>query len=569
MAPRGRTYGMAISNDPNWWRQAVVYQVYPRSFADSNGDGIGDIAGVTSRVGYLAALGVDAVWLSPFYPSALADGGYDVDDYRDVDPKLGTLADFNQMVAALHGAGIRVVIDIVPNHTSDRHLWFTEALAAGRGSEARERYIFRDGLGENGELPPTDWESIFGGPAWIRVSDGQWYLHNFAVEQPDLNWDHPDVQPEFLKTLKFWADRGVDGFRIDVASMLAKDLSAQPLPTWAEIKNPKLWGPGQHPLWDRDEVLDIYREWRELFNQYDPPRVAVAEAFVPPDRKHLYAAADGLGQIFNFDLLFSNYNINEYREVIERNLRLSEQSGSSNTWVLSNHDQVRHLTKMGLPPEPPRDNPLESVTARLWDLNAGKTIKFDEARGARRARAAIMLLFALPGSTYIYQGEELGLPSVTGIPDSARQDPTFFTNPGVDVGRDGCRVPLPWVAGAPSCGFGPTTASHLPQPANWGNYAVDVESADAGSFLNFYRQAIALRRELQTAERLDWLDAEAGKDVLAFERPAPAAGGKRWLCASNFGTTPMPMPAGELLLASQPLPDPAQLPGETTVWLAR
>ena len=262
-----------------WWRQAVVYQVYPRSFADADGDGLGDLPGIVSRVDHLAELGVDAVWLSPFYPSALADGGYDVADYRDVDPRLGTLDDFDAMVDALHARGIRIVVDIVPNHTSDLHEWFQEALAAGRGSAARERYIFREGKGADGAEPPTDWVSVFGGSAWERVADGQWYLHNFAIEQPDLNWDHPEVRADFVRTLRFWSDRGVDGFRIDVAHMLTKDLT-EPLPSRAELA--ELPFDGQHPLIDRDDVHEIYAEWRRVFNEYDPPRTAVAEAWVEP-----------------------------------------------------------------------------------------------------------------------------------------------------------------------------------------------------------------------------------------------------------------------------------------------
>ncbi|MCL1801406.1 MAG: glycoside hydrolase family 13 protein [Promicromonosporaceae bacterium] len=585
--------------DPNWWRQAVVYQIYPRSFADSNGDGIGDIPGITSRVDYLKNLGINAVWLSPFYPSALADGGYDVDDYRDVDPKLGTLEDFDEMVSALHAVGIKVVVDIVPNHTSNRHVWFQAALKAAPGSPERARYVFRDGLGPNGDLPPADWESFFGGPAWRRVPDtapgghpkgGQWYLHMFAPEQPDLNWDNPEVREDFLKTLRFWSDRGVDGFRVDVASMLTKDLSANPLPSWAEIQDGTLWAPGRHPLWDRDEVFDVYHGWRQVFNEYDPPRTAVAEAFVPPDRTHKYATQEGLGQIFNFDLLQANYNAAAFRKIITSHLKFAAQTKSSNTWVLSNHDQVRHVSRYGLPNNPPGAR--EGHMGRQWDLHGGKNMSINAEQGLRRGRAAIMLLLALPGSTYLYQGEELGLPQVTGIPDHARQDPTFFTNPGVDVGRDGCRVPLPWQADAPAFGFGTSrgprgvakassggeTTSHLPQPEYWGDFAVDVELADPDSTLRFYQKAIKLRQQLEAPEEtLTWLDpdvelpgisAAAANDVLLFSRP-PVADGSTWVCVSNFGTDPVPMPKGEVLLASGPLPNPGELPGETTAWLRR
>ena len=304
-----------LSAAPDWWRQAVVYQVYPRSFADTDGDGLGDIRGITSRVPYLAELGVDAVWLSPFYPSDLADGGYDVADYRDVDPRLGTLADMDELIAQLHAHGIRVVVDIVPNHTSDRHAWFQEALAAGRGSAARARYIFREGTGPDGGEPPTDWVSIFGGSAWERVEDGQWYLHNFDVSQPDLDWSNPAVRADFVTTLRFWSDRGVDGFRIDVAHMLTKDLS-EPLPSRAELE--ALPQDGSHPMIDRDDVHEVYAEWRAVFNSYDPPRTAVAEAWVHPSRVPLYASADSLGQAFNFDLLEADFDPAEQLRRLER-----------------------------------------------------------------------------------------------------------------------------------------------------------------------------------------------------------------------------------------------------------
>ena len=290
-----------------WWRQAVVYQIYPRSFADSDGDGVGDLGGIISRITYLASLGIDAIWLSPFYPSALTDGGYDVDDYRDVDPQLGTLTDFDEMTAGLHGCGIKVIIDIVPNHTSNRHAWFRESLAGPKGSPARDRYIFRDGRGPDGAQPPSDWPSMFGGPAWTRVPDGQWYLHLFAAEQPDLNWANREVRDDFLATLRFWSDRGVDGFRVDVAHGLAKDLTEpfEPLPAEPNPGDQPV-PHGAHPLWDRDEVHDIYAEWRQVFNQYDPPRVGVAEAWVHPSRRTRYTSLAKLSQAFNFDLLETN-----------------------------------------------------------------------------------------------------------------------------------------------------------------------------------------------------------------------------------------------------------------------
>ncbi|WP_197717336.1 glycoside hydrolase family 13 protein [Glycomyces terrestris] len=539
----------------DWWRQATVYQIYPRSFADANGDGVGDLPGITSRVGYLAELGVDAVWLSPFYPSALADGGYDVDDYRDVDPRLGTLDDFDAMVAALHGAGIKLIVDIVPNHSSNRHEWFQAALAAPKGSPERDRYVFRDGLGEDGELPPADWVSMFGGPAWTAVGDGQWYLHLFAPEQPDFNWRSEEVRADFLKTLRFWSDRGVDGFRVDVAHALAKDLPAD-LPSQAELEAMDK-ATGLHPLWDRDEVHDIYAGWRRVFNEYDPPRIAVAEAWVnPPARRARYASAEGLGQAFNFDLLEADFDAGAFRSIITDNLEQAAASGSSTTWVFSNHDVVRHATRYGLPPngdEPRKYN-------RAWLLSRGTEPELDAARGLRRARAATLLMLALPGCAYLYQGEELGLGEVAAIPDEARQDPTFFRSPGVDVGRDGCRVPLPWTVEGPSFGFGAGPA-HLPQPDWFGKLSVEAEAGDEGSTLSLYREALALRRELQTDETLEWVRYPS-ESVLHFRR----ANG--WEAVANFGAETLPLPEGRVLLASGPF-DAGELPGETTVWLRR
>ncbi|WP_029150187.1 glycoside hydrolase family 13 protein [Microbacterium indicum] len=537
----------------DWWRQAAVYQIYPRSFADANGDGIGDLTGITSRIPYLQELGIDAVWLSPFYPSALADGGYDVADYRDVDPKIGTLDDFDEMSRALHAAGIRLIVDIVPNHSSDLHAWFQEALAAPAGSPARDRYVFRDGRGENGELPPADWESVFGGPAWTRTPDGQWYLHLFAKEQPDFNWQNEEVREDFRRTLRFWSDRGVDGFRIDVAHGLAKDLT-DPLPSAAEIA--RITEPGRNPLWDRDEVHEIYQDWRRVFDEYDPPRIAVAEAWVATPRRPRYARADGLGQAFNFDLLQAPFAAGPFRDIVTENLALSAESESSTTWVFSNHDRVRHATRYGLPLI--LDAADSGEQTRDWLLRGAPEAELDRDLGLRRARAATLFELALPGSAYLYQGEELGLHEVGDIAPEARQDPTFFHSPGVDVGRDGCRVPLPWTREGASFGFGSGEA-HLPQPAWFGDASVEAEDDDASSTLNLYRRALALRHELQTGEELEWIEALTGGDVLAFRRP------NGWTCVTNFGDEAVALPAGELLLASGPVDD--ELPAATTVWL--
>lgn len=544
-----------LANDPTWWRQATVYQIYPRSFADANGDGIGDLAGITSRIPYLAELGVDAVWLSPFYPSALADGGYDVDDYRDVDPKLGTLADFDVMIAALHASGIRLIVDIVPNHSSNRHVWFQEALASPRGSAARDRYIFRDGEGPDGTEPPSDWQAMFGGSAWEPVGDGQFYLHLFAPEQPDFNWANREVRDDFLTTLRFWADRGVDGFRVDVAHALAKDLT-YPLRSHAELEEMKLVTDGSHPLWDREELDEIYAEWRAVFDEYDPPRIAVAEAWVEPTRRHRYAAPTSLGQAFNFDLLRADFSAPDFRAIVDHNLESVTVTGSSNTWVFSNHDVVRHATRYGLPDDGGQDG----LVGKQWLLHGGPESELDAALGLRRARAATLFMLALPGSAYLYQGEELGLPEVADIPDAERQDPTFFRNPGVEVGRDGCRVPLPWTATGSSFGFG-ADGAHLPQPADWGSFSVEAEDGDPDSTLNLYRRALWLRRDLQDAEELTWLSHPSGSDeVLWFERP----GG--WQSITNFGSEAVDVPDGEVLVTSAPLVG-GRLPAASTAWL--
>lgn len=545
---------MTDHNTAEWWRQAAVYQIYPRSFADANGDGIGDIPGIVSRADYLAELGIDAVWLSPFYPSALADGGYDVADYRDVDPRLGTLEDFDRMVAALHARGIRVVVDIVPNHTSDQHAWFQEALAAGRGSAARDRYIFREGTGPDGSLPPSDWVSTFGGAAWERVADGQWYFHHFAVEQPDLNWSNPEVREDFLTTLRFWSDRGVDGFRIDVAHMLTKDFP-DPLPSRAELD--AMPQDGAHPLLDRDDVHEVYAEWRAVFNSYDPPRTAVAEAWVrTPERRAKYASAESLGQAFNFDLLEADFDAEAFRHIIADNLAQAAATGSSTTWVLSNHDVTRHATRYGLPPL----NGRAEKQGAAWVRAGGPEDQLDRETGLRRARAATMLLLGLPGSTYLYQGEELGLHEVADIAADERQDPAFFRGGEYDgLGRDGCRVPLPWSASGESFGFG-AGRSHLPQPAWFADAAVEVQAADPSSTLSLYRRALGLRRRLQTDEGLEWVDT-GRSDVLRFRRP------NGWEVITNFGTSEYEIGEEANRIVLGELRD-GRLPGENTVWLA-
>ncbi|WP_190016173.1 glycoside hydrolase family 13 protein [Streptomyces lucensis] len=543
------------SRNPDWWRQAVIYQVYPRSFADTDGDGLGDLKGIAQRLNHLAALGVDALWLSPFYPSELADGGYDVADHRDVDPRLGTLDDFDALVAEAHRLGLKVVVDVVPNHTSHLHPWFQEALRAAPGSPARDRYVFRPGRGAHGELPPTDWQSVFGGSAWRRTADGEWYLHLFAPEQPDLNWDNEEVRADFRTTLRFWSDRGVDGFRVDVAHGLAKDLT-EPLRdvggigATGEDALPRVPA-GSHPYWDRDEVHEIYRDWRKIFDAYTPPRTAVAEAWVPGARRALYARPDELGQAFNFEYLEAGWDAGELRQVITDSLATARAAGASATWVLSNHDVVRHASRLMLPP---------GTDPGAWLLSGGTAPAVDQQAGLRRARAATLLMLALPGSAYLYQGEELGLPEVADLPTEVLQDPIWEQTGHVRKGRDGCRVPLPWTTTGPSYGFGPGGA-WLPQPPSFASYAVEAQDGAEGSALELYRTALRLRRKLLDGERLTWTpDAPAG--VLDFTRSAA------WRCVTNLTGAPVPLPAGETLLTSTPLSGTGTLPPDTTVWLA-
>ncbi|WP_110944770.1 glycoside hydrolase family 13 protein [Streptomyces niger] len=551
------------SQDPDWWRQAVIYQVYPRSFADSDGDGIGDLPGITARLTHLAALGVDALWLSPFYPSELADGGYDVADFRDVDPRLGTLADFDAMVAEAHRLGLKVLVDLVPNHTSDQHVWFQEALASPPGSAARARYVFRDGRGENGELPPSDWVSRFGGSAWQRVPDGQWYLHLFAPEQPDLDWSNEEVREDFRHTLRFWSDRGVDGFRIDVAHGLAKDL-AEPLRDMGENQfkgDHDLMPDGTHPHWDRDEVHEIYRDWRIVLDSYTPPRMAVAEAWVKNSRRVLYTRPDELGQAFNFEYLQAEWTARALRKVITESLATAAAAGASATWVLSNHDVVRHASRYALPLGTDTD---------AWLLSGGKDPAPDPELGLRRARAATLLMLALPGASYVYQGEELGLPEVADLPAEALQDPVWEHTGHTRKGRDGCRVPLPWAREGASYGFGPG-GTWLPQPPVFAELSVAAQDGVEGSTLELYRTALRLRRELQGDESLEWLtppdetatDGPAGDGTADLIHFARSTG---WQCLANLSDRPVPLPAGHLLLTSAPLTD-GLLPPDTTTWL--
>ena len=531
---------------PTWWRHGVVYQIYPRSFADGNADGTGDLAGIRSRLPYLRDLGVNAVWLSPWYPSPLNDGGYDVADYRDIHPQFGTLADAEAFIAEAHDHGIRVIVDIVPNHTSSEHVWFRAALTSAPGSPERARYIFRDGRGPDGSEPPNNWIAVFGGSAWTRVADGQWYLHLFDPSQPDLDWEHEAVRAEFDSIFRFWLDRGVDGFRIDVAHGLVKDQTFRDL-----VVESKLLTSSQeldHPHWDRDGLHDIIRRWRAVLDACGRDVMMVAEAWVHPTRLPLYLRADEYHQSFNFDFLETPWEIARARTAIARAITAAAEVGSTPTWTLSNHDVMRHATRYGLPTD---------VNWREWPL-AGPHDVLDPELGLRRARAATLLLMALPGSIYLYQGEELGLPEVWDLPTDVLDDPVWRNSGHTQKGRDGCRVPLPWTAHGDSFGFGGDGA-WLPQPAAFGALSVEAQAGVAGSTLEMYRAALAHRARWFTAdEDVTWL--EFGDDVLAFRR------GSGVVCIVNYGTEPVALPAGELLVASLPgIAD--ELAHDAAVWL--
>ncbi|MPY77910.1 MAG: alpha-glucosidase [Actinophytocola sp.] len=542
------------SNAP-WWRNAVIYQVYLRSFADGDGDGIGDFAGLRSRLDYLADLGVDGVWLNPCFPSPQNDHGYDVADYTDIEPDYGDLTVFDDFVAEAHARGLKVLLDLVPNHCSTEHAWFKEAVAAGPGSPERERFLFRDGKREHGELPPNNWRSAFGGPAWTRVTEpdgtqGQWYLNFFDSTQADFNWRHPDVTALFDDVLRFWFNRGVDGFRIDVAHGLYKH---EDLPDWHGGHNNQ-YG------WNRNEVHDVYRRWRRIADSYGKDLTLVGEIWVPTvEDLARYLRPDELPQAFFFDLLMQPWHAGEWRRSIDRAFAEIGSTGATITWTLANHDVHRAVTRYGIvrADELPAElDPKLALVRPRGDV--------DVALGERRARAAIMALLALPGSQYLYQGEELTLPEVLHMPDDERQDPSWVRSEGADVGRDGCRVPLPWTPESPSFGFSPRDADAAPwlrQPEWFAKYAMSTQDGDESSMLSLHRAALRVRRAESGLLGEDFRWHDSPEDVLFFER------GDGIACVVNFGATVFPVPAGaEVLLASAPL-DGASLPTDTAAWL--
>lgn len=533
-----------------WWQDAVIYQVYPRSFADANGDGMGDLRGVTSKLQYLKDLGVGAVWLSPFYTSPQADAGYDVADYRNVDPMFGDLADFDEMLTNAHALDMRIIVDLVPNHSSDEHEWFVQALAAAPGSRERERYMFRDGKGEHGEIPPNNWISVFGGEAWTRVTEadgnpGQWYLHIFDTKQPDLNWENPEVQEEMEDVLRFWLDRGVDGFRVDVAHGMVK---AEGLPDWdAKVAmvagnetvegNMAPSGSAAPPYFDQEGVHAIYERWNKVLAAYDGDRMLVAEAWVEPmSRIFRYVREGEMQQAFNFGFLLAGWDAQRMMDNVVETLAEASVVSAPPTWVLSNHDTVRHSTRYGLSDPTTFPKGIDATDEQP-----------DEALGWARGRAAAMVMFGLPGSAYIYQGDELSLPEHTTLPNELRQDPSFFRTNGVERGRDGCRVPMPWVSGAPGNGFGPATASEpwLPQPESYSRYAADRQVGMEGSTYELYKLVLGLRTEHELGHgKLVWSELnDADRGLLAFTN-------REMLVLANLGDTPVGVPSGYRVAAA-------------------
>lgn len=517
---------MGAGDRTPWWQDCVFYQVYPRSFADSSGDGVGDLDGVTAHLDYLRELGVDALWLNPVMVSPMADHGYDVADPRNIDPLFGDLAALDRLVAACHQRGLRLTMDLVPNHTSSAHPWFVEALSAASSSPARERYIFRDGRGPDGAEAPNNWISVFGGPAWTRVPDGQWYLHLFDVQQPDLNWDNPEVMADFEKTLRFWLDRGVDGFRIDVSHGMAKPPGLPDMPV-TDIK--LLTHQDDDPRFNRPGVHPIHRAIRRVIDDY-PGAVSVGEVWVHDNAQFAaYLRPDELHLAFNFRLLQADFDAGEIREAIENSLAAVASVDADPTWALENHDVQRSVTRYG-----------------------------DGAVGLARARAMALVLLALPGTAFVYNGQELGLPEVE-LPDAALQDPVWERSGHTERGRDGCRVPLPWSGDTPAFGFSDDPDTWLPMPTDWASLTVQHQSDDPGSTLSLYRQALEIRRSRDelAGSQVDWLDAPPG--TLVFRRGA-------LVCVLNAGDQAVVLPEGQLILSSAPTAD-GLLPPDTAAWL--
>ena len=541
---------------PKWWQTAVIYQIYPRSFADGDGDGIGDLKGVESRLESLQALGIDAIWFSPFFKSPQKDAGYDVSDYKSIDPLFGTNEDFDKLLAKAKSLGIRIIVDLVPNHSSDQHELFQAALKAAPGSPERDMYMFREGKGENGELPPNNWESVFGGQAWSRITEadgtlGQWYLHIFDSSQPDFNWENPKVHEFFEGVLRFWLDKGVDGFRIDVAHGLVK---APGLPniTAAQSQTLEHDPNNPHPFWGQEGVHDIIRSWRKILDEYDD-RAMCAEAWVLPlSRMAKWVRPDEYHQTFNFGYLETPWAKEPLVKVISDSLEAFGSVGAPSTWVLSNHDVIRHVSRFGVEKPPPQGSGIGPGMEQP-----------DEELGQKRGRAATAFMLGIPGGAYLYQGEELGLPEHTTLEGKYRQDPTFSRTKGERVGRDGCRVPLPWEAnGGVSFGFNSTGKSWLPAPATYKKYARDVQEGVAGSTLELYKKLIATRKNLALGSgEFRWAPEYSSANSLAYVNNGV-------LVLSNFGPELITVPAGEIIVSTQSsLTAGGQLEANQSAWI--
>jgi alpha-glucosidase len=510
-----------------WWHNAVFYQIYVRSFVDSDGDGVGDLEGIRSKLGYLELLGVDALWLTPFYRSPMTDHGYDIADPRMVDPMYGNLGDFDELVIEAHARGIKVTIDLVPNHTSNTHAWFRSAMAAPAGSRERDRYIFREGKAPRGETPPNNWVSAFGGPAWTQVPDGQWYLHLFAPQQPDLNWANPEVAADLERTLRFWLDRGVDGFRIDVAHGMAKPLG---LPDMDPRVTAMSGGEFYDPRFDNDGVHEIHQMIRKVLDEY-PETMSIGEIWVTDEeRLARYLRPGELHLAFNFRLVLTHFDADALRTAIDRSLAVPLEAGAPATWTLSNHDVWRQVSRYG-----------------------------GGDQGVRRARAMAVVELALPGAVYLYSGEELGLPNVD-LPVEALTDPRVRTS-GAEHTRDGSRVPIPWEGNEPPYAFSRTPHTWLPMPAGWASLTVEAQLGDAHSTLSLYRRALEIRSEHSAfrGAEIEWYGAPAG--CFAFRRKD---GGL--VCALNTSASAIALPPGEVLLSSAPLVE-GKLPPDAAVWL--
>jgi len=525
-----------------WWRSGVIYQVYPRSFLDSNGDGMGDLAGITKGLDALKDVGVDAIWLSPFYRSPQKDAGYDVSDYKDVDPLFGTLEDFDRMLERAHELGLRVMIDLVPNHSSDQHQWFQNALNSPRGSRERSFYHFANGKGENGELPPNNWVSMFGGPAWTRAHDGQWYCHLFDSSQPDLNWSNPDVKHEFEEILRFWLDRGVDGFRVDQPHAMAKQQGLPDHPYVAEAGAGFIEGREAPPMWFQEEVHEIFRSWRKILDEYPGERAMCGEAYVLPlSLMAKWVRADEFHQTFNFRFLDAGWNREPLVAAINESFAAFDAVGAPSTWVLSNHDVIRHASRFGG----------DYGRATASDGIGPDNPQPDNELGLQKARAATLFMLGLPGASYLYQGEELGLPEHTTLAPEHRQDPTFARTNGERVGRDGCRVPLPWAEGGPSNGFS-EAAGWLPQPKAFANLSRKSQDGIQGSTLELYKSALRLRKKLALGEgSFDWVLLG---DVLSYKNGNITV-------VHNFESQPWPL-EGKAIIRSGHTEGPLE-PNET------